>query len=70
MTNINNKVVDYQVLKQELDDLTVKLQDDNTSIDESLELYERGIKIISILTDYLQKAENKLSKIGYRLEDK
>jgi exodeoxyribonuclease VII small subunit len=69
MTN-NTKPLDYQNLKQELDEIIMKLQDDGTSIDESLQLYERGVAITAKLTDYLQKAENKLLKINAQLEDK
>jgi len=65
--NITN---DYNSLKQELDELIIKLQDDNTSIDQSLELYQRGVEITSKLSDYLRKAENKLSKIDSQLKDK
>jgi len=65
--NITN---DYNSLKQELDELIIKLQDDNTSIDQSLELYQRGVEITSKLSDYLHKAENKLSQIDSQLKDK
>lgn len=66
----SNKSLDYQSLKQELDEIVIKLQDKDSSIDESLELYQKGVKITARLVDYLQKAENKLTKISVQFEDK
>lgn len=54
----------YQSLTSELDAIVVKLQDETTSIDLALELYERGIVITKQLSSYLTMAENKLSKIA------
>jgi len=65
-----NKANEYNSLKQELDELIIKLQDDDTSIDQSLELYQRGVEITRRLSDYLHKAENKLSQIDSQLKDK
>ena len=37
--------INYQELSNELDSIIDKLQDDTTSIEESLKLYERGVTI-------------------------
>ncbi len=65
-----NTIKDYNSLKQELDELIIQLQDDNTSIDQSLELYQRGVEITRKLSNYLHQAENKLSQIDSQLKDK
>lgn len=68
MTDVSRADI-YQQLTLELDDIMAQLQDEATSIDQSLQLYERGVKITKQLSDYLTKAQNKLTKINARLED-
>lgn len=55
--------VDYEKLTRELEEIVAKLQDDATSIDEALKLYEKGKEITSKLEEYLKTAKNKLLKI-------
>jgi exodeoxyribonuclease VII small subunit len=40
------------------------MQDDNTSIEESMKLYERGVEVIKELNAYLETAENKIKQIS------
>ena len=56
--------INYQELSNELESIIDKLQDDTTSIEESLKLYERGVTITKELKDYLVGAENSLKKIS------
>lgn len=58
------KPTDYTKLSRQLDDLLLKLQNDQTTIEESLVLYETGTKIIDQLNDYLNTAINRLSQIN------
>lgn len=53
----------YQTLKQELDDIIVKIQIENLDVDEAIKLYESGNKLISELKSYLENAEQKISKV-------
>lgn len=57
------KKTDYKALNAELDDLLIKLQNDELDVDEAVALYERGIAITSELEAYLKNAENKVAKI-------
>lgn len=58
----NNKD-SYEELTKELEAIVVKLQDEATSIDEALSLYEKGKAITTKLEQYLQSAKNKLVSI-------
>lgn len=62
------KEIDYQALNAELNEILVKLQSDDVSIDEALKGYERGIAITKELEKYLKTAENKVAKIRSALE--
>lgn len=55
--------IDYDRLTSELEEIVAKLQDETTSIDEALKLYEKGKEITSKLETYLKTAKNKLVKI-------
>jgi exodeoxyribonuclease VII small subunit len=59
----NKKPVDYQSLSLKLDELVAKLQDENTTIDKSIELYEEATKLIAQMEAYLKTAENRLRKV-------
>ncbi len=56
--------IDYLKLSNELDQIVSKMQDDNTSIEESMKLYERGVEVIKELNAYLETAENKIKQIS------
>lgn len=60
---------DYANLNKELEDILQRLQDESTPLDESIELYEKGIDVIKKLKQYLKKAENKLNLISKNFED-
>jgi len=63
------KELDYSALSLELESIIAKLQDSKTSIDQSLDLYERGMTITKQLSEYLAVAENRLNKINIGLEE-
>lgn len=50
----------YQVLKQQLDDILSKLQDEELDIDEATKLYAQGQKVIAELEVYLTKTKQQL----------
>ena len=67
----NKKVpTDYQSLNRKLDELVARLQDEQTSIDESLELYVSAAKLIEQMENYLKTAENKLRKVTPKNKDR
>lgn len=62
-TKTTSSKLDYQSLSAELESIIAKLQDERTSIDESLKLYEQANKLVSDLSQYLASAENRLNSI-------
>lgn len=62
--------INYQELSQELDTILAQLQSDDFDIDEALKLYERGIAITKQLESYLKTAENKVTKLAERFEER
>lgn len=53
----------YQTLHAQLETVLAKLQDPELEVDEAIKLYEQGAKLVAQLEAYLQKAENKLTKL-------
>jgi exodeoxyribonuclease VII small subunit len=53
----------YKKLRDELDEVMFGLQAEDLDIDEALELYKRGQKLISDLEVYLKTAENTVKEI-------
>ena len=54
----------YQILREELDIVLDKIQSDTVDVDEAIKLYEQGIKLAKQLEEYLDKAQNKITKIS------
>jgi exodeoxyribonuclease VII small subunit len=54
---------DYTALSEELDLILNQLQTGELDIDDSVRLYERGMKIVKQLENYLVTAENRVKKI-------
>lgn len=54
----------YNELKDELDLVISKLQDEGIDIDEALELYQRGNRLIEELDARLARAKNSIKKIS------
>jgi exodeoxyribonuclease VII small subunit len=61
--------IDYQKLSSDLEAVIARLQDEKTSIDESLKLYEQATKMVEELSDYLKTAENRLSSLVQKVSE-
>ena len=57
------KVINFEEELNRLKQIVNDIQQKDLSIDESLKLYEEGQKIISLLSEELKKAEDKVEKI-------
>jgi exodeoxyribonuclease VII small subunit len=57
------KAKDYQTLSLELDEVLAKLQRPDVRVDEAVQLYEQGLKLIEELEKHLAEAENKIEKL-------
>lgn len=53
----------YQELKTELDDVMLRLQQDDLDVDKALEHYQRGLELVQQLETYLKNSENKITEI-------
>ena len=56
--------VKYEDLVKELREIVRKMEDPDTSLDESIQLYERGAVLISQAEKLLEEAELKISSLG------
>ncbi len=60
---------DYKSMSNRLDEIVLQMQNDETSIDEMIKLYEEGIHLSRDIEVYLKSAENKLKKITDIVKD-
>lgn len=63
MSKDKQKVVDYEALKSELDEVLESLQRDDLGVDKSLEYYRRGLELTQQLESYLKDAGNKINEL-------
>ncbi len=54
---------DYQTISNELDKVLAQLQDTEVAIDDAIDLYQQGEKLIKELEVYLKTAQNKITKL-------
>lgn len=57
------KEVNFEKELNRLKEIVSLIQQKELSLDESLELYEEGSKIIKVLEEELKKAEEKVEKV-------
>jgi len=60
---VQNKVKNYQVIKEGLDDVLLKLRDENVDVDEAIDLYKKGQGLIIEMENYLKTAKNEIKEI-------
>ena len=54
----------YEAAKKRLEEIAVKLEDRDISLEKSMELYEEGTKLVAVCYDKLNAAELKFSQIS------
>jgi len=54
----------YEELIGELKDIVRKMEDSNTSLDEMITLYEKGMVMVRQCEDRLAEAEVKITELG------
>jgi exodeoxyribonuclease VII small subunit len=57
------KPADYQALQAELDAIMLALQQEDLDVDQAVQYYERGLKLVGQLQAYLKTAENKVTEL-------
>ncbi len=58
--NDSVKKIDFEKMFNELEEIVRKMEEGNLKLTESLELFERGVKISKILKKELEKIEHKV----------
>lgn len=53
----------FNELSQQLDEILSKLQSPDVDVDEALELHQRGQKLVKQMSERLNKAEAKISRL-------
>ncbi len=66
MTKPKKTSPNYQMMKDELENIMVKLQAEDIDVDEALKLYERGLELVKQLDKYLKTAENTVQELKAR----
>ncbi len=54
----------YEAAKKRLEEIAVKLEDKDISLEKSMELYEEGTKLVAVCYEKLSAAELKFSQIS------
>lgn len=49
---------------KELEDIVKELEDDTVDLDEALKKYERGIRLVRMCNEYLDRAELRLKELA------
>jgi len=57
------KKIDYEKQMKELESIVNKMEDESTSLDESLLLYQKGNTIIKELESSIKEAEEKVKEV-------
>lgn len=55
-----DKNIDFETALKELKSIADKLEDSNTTLDESVELFEKGMKLAKECSDILSTAKQKI----------
>lgn len=54
----------YEAAKKRLEEIALKLEDKDISLEKSIELYEEGAKLVAVCYEKLNAAELKFSRIS------
>ncbi len=59
-----NKKFDFEESVKRLEQISDKLESGDISLDESIKLFEQGIKLSHECSEYLEKAKQKITNIS------
>ncbi|AVQ36126.1 exodeoxyribonuclease VII small subunit [Staphylococcus kloosii] len=60
---MTNKKQSFEEMMEELESIVQKLDNENVSLEESLDLYQRGMKLSASCEETLKNAENKVNEL-------
>lgn len=64
------KVKTFEVCMQDLQNIIIKLEKGDLSLEESIKLYEQGVKLSSDCDNMLKKAKLKIEELSEEKEEK
>lgn len=59
----NSNTQSFEEMMKELEDIVQKLDNENVSLEESLNLYQRGMKLSATCDETLKDAEKKVNEL-------
>lgn len=59
----NSNTQSFEEMMKELEDIVQKLDNENVSLEESLNLYQRGMKLSATCDETLRDAEKKVNEL-------
>lgn len=54
----------YEAARKRLEEIALKLEDENITLEKSVELYEEGAKLVAVCYEKLNTAELKFSQVS------
>ena len=63
------KKISFEEAIKRLDEIVELMDSEDGSLDKSMELYEEGIKLISMCNEMLESAEQKIETLGGQRDD-
>ncbi|MBF7017040.1 exodeoxyribonuclease VII small subunit [Staphylococcus durrellii] len=60
---MTNKKQSFEEMMEELESIVQKLDNENVSLEESLDLYQRGMKLSASCEETLKNAETKVNEL-------
>lgn len=65
----NKERLSFEEALSRLEEIVEKLEDESISLDESIELYEEGMKLSQRCTETLEEAELRIEKVNQQHEE-
>ena len=60
---MENKEKDFEELMKDLEEITTQLESENLTLDKSVELFEKGMKISKECNEKLENAEKRITML-------
>ncbi|MBN3860390.1 exodeoxyribonuclease VII small subunit [Neisseriaceae bacterium PsAf] len=65
---MSEEQLSFEAAMQELENITTKMQDKNVSLEDSLNYYQQGIKLVDFCQKKLQEVEQKIEILNSKNE--
>lgn len=69
MTNTDTEDIPFEESLKQLSEIVNKLESEDVSLEDSISLFEKGMKLSKICSTTLENAELKLEQVNKRISD-